>query len=202
MLAKKMAADPAQSKILEKITSQTFRASEIVNSLLSFSRTADRELREIDLNETIKTTLALVEPQMRAAHVRVVTEFDPAAAAIRGNASKLQQVFLNLFLNARDAMREGGRLTVRTSLAEAPNGEPLARVEVSDNGPGIDPDHLGRIFDPFFTTKGPKQGTGLGLAVTYGIVQEHLGNITVESSPGRGATFHVDLPVARKPIHA
>lgn len=202
MLAKKAAADPAQSKILEKITSQTFRASEIVNSLLSFSRTADRELREIDLNETIETTLALIEPQMRKAHVRVSTEFDPAAAAIRGNAGKLQQVFLNLFLNARDAMREGGRLTVRTSLLDAPNGEPMARVEVSDNGPGIDPDHLGRIFDPFFTTKGPRQGTGLGLAVTYGIVQEHLGNITVESSPGRGATFHVDLPVVRKPIHA
>jgi len=202
MLAKQVADDPRRSKILDKITTQTFRASEIVNSLLNFSRTATRELTPVDLRKTITDTLSFVEPQLR--EVRVVTEvqFDPEAGHVLGNTSKLQQVFLNLFLNARDAMAGGGKLTVRTCVVEHPEGEVAAEIVVSDTGAGIDPEHLKRIFDPFFTTKGPKQGTGLGLAVTYGIIQEHSGKITVESQPGQGASFHVELPLVRKPIHA
>jgi signal transduction histidine kinase len=202
MLAKQVADDPRRSKILDKITTQTFRASEIVNSLLNFSRTATRELAPVDLRKTITDTLSIVEPQMR--EVRVVTEvkFDPEASLVLGNTSKLQQVFLNLFLNARDAMAGGGKLTVQTRVVEHPEGEAAAEIVVSDTGAGIDPEHLKRIFDPFFTTKGPKHGTGLGLAVTYGIIQEHSGKITVESKPGQGASFHVELPLVRKPIHA
>jgi signal transduction histidine kinase len=99
-------------------------------------------------------------------------------------------------------MAGGGKLTVRTRLVEPAGGEAAAEIVVSDTGAGIDPEHLKRIFDPFFTTKGPKQGTGLGLAVTYGIIQEHSGKITVESKPGEGASFRVELPLVRKPIHA
>ncbi len=202
MLAKKVATDPGQTKILQKITSQTFRASEIVNSLLTFSRTSTREFAPLDLNRTLQETLSLIEPQLRHAQIEIETEYQPEAAAVVGNSGKLQQVFLNLLLNARDAMPHGGRLTLRTRLAEAENGETLARVIVSDTGTGIRPDDLKHIFDPFFTTKGPGRGNGLGLAVSYGIVQEHSGNISVDSAAGEGTTFRVDLPLSGKPIHA
>jgi two-component system, NtrC family, sensor kinase len=202
MLAKQLQSDPGQSKILQKITSQTFRASEIINSLLSFSRTSSREFERIDLNQTLRDTVTLLEPQLRTAGVEVETGLDPEAAPVWGNAGKLQQVFLNLVLNARDAMPQGGRLTVRTAVGEAEDGEPLAQVEVSDTGSGIAPEHLKRIYDPFFTTKGPKHGTGLGLAVSYGIIQEHSGTMNVQSELGRGTTFRIDLPLSRKPLHA
>ena len=122
---------------------------------------------------------------------------DEALPAIQGNAGKLQQVFLNLFLNARDAMDRGGVLRVKTS---ASNGSAL--VDVADNGRGIPPDALTRIYDPFFTTKAARKGTGLGLSVTYGIVREHGGTIEVESLPGAGTCFHLDFPVVRKAVTA
>jgi two-component system NtrC family sensor kinase len=105
---------------------------------------------------------------------------------VHGNAGKLQQVFLNLFLNARDAMDGGGVLSVRTWAEESG-----ARVDVSDTGHGISPEHIQRIYDPFFTTKGSRKGTGLGLAVTYGIIQEHKGSIEVSSRQG-GTRFHLE----------
>jgi hypothetical protein len=202
MLAKQVQADPGQAKLLQKITSQTFRASEIINSLLNFSRTSSRDFEKIDLNQTLRDTVALLGPQLRKSGIQVHTDLDREAAPVWGNSGKLQQVFLNLLLNARDAMPEGGRLTVRTSAGEGEDGEGLARVFVQDTGNGIAPENLKRIYDPFFTTKGPKSGTGLGLAVSYGIVQEHSGTITVESEVGRGTTFRIDLPLSRKPLHA
>jgi signal transduction histidine kinase len=199
MLARQVSGEPGQAKILDKITSQTFRASEIVNSLLSFSRTSPRRLERVELTKAIRDTLDLVEPQLRHAKIEVEAEFDPAAARVTGNAGKLQQVFLNLFLNARDAMPEGGRLRVRTQVS--PDG-PAARVTVSDSGVGMSAEQTRQVFDPFFTTKGPQRGTGLGLAVCYGIIQEHSGTITVESSPGEGSSFHIEIPLERKPVHA
>jgi signal transduction histidine kinase len=108
---------------------------------------------------------------------------------VRGNSGKLQQVFLNLFINARDAMPGGGSLTIRTW---AENG--FAHVEIADTGQGIAPEHLARIYDPFFTTKAPKKGTGLGLSITYGIVQEHNGIIEVDSTLGHGTRFRLEFP--------
>jgi signal transduction histidine kinase len=113
---------------------------------------------------------------------------------VRGNAGKLQQVLLNLFLNARDAMPEGGTLTVR-SWGEAG----FVHVEVADTGQGIAPENLSRIYDPFFTTKGVKRGTGLGLSITYGIVQEHNGIIEVESKIGAGTRFRLEFPGTATP---
>lgn len=103
---------------------------------------------------------------------------------------------MNLILNARDAMPRGGELTLAT---ESENSTVL--VEVTDNGVGIPTDHLNKIFDPFFTTKGTSRGTGLGLAVTYGIIREHSGKIDVESTAGKGTTFRLEIPAARKPVH-
>jgi signal transduction histidine kinase len=197
LLAKQISEDPQKSKLLEKIAKQTFRASEIVNSLLSFSRTSPTEFVEVDVSKVIQETLSLVEHQLEKSGVVVMLDAETALPPIKGNSGKLQQVFLNLFLNARDAMDAGGTLTVH---AWSEGG--FARIDVVDNGQGIAPEHLERIYDPFFTTKGARKGTGLGLAVTYGIVREHGGSIEVESRLGAGSRFRVELPLARKPVHA
>jgi len=192
MLAKQVADDTQKSVILDKIAKQTFRASEIVNSLLNFSRTSSTSFGEVKLNRVIQETLSLLEHQLQKTGIQVHTDFDPELGPIHGNAGKLQQVFLNLILNARDAMRTGGALEVRTWQEGS-----RARVEVADSGTGIAPEHLHRVYDPFFTTKPARQGTGLGLAVTYGIIQEHGGSIEVANRPGGGAQFRIELPLAK-----
>lgn len=197
MLAKQISGDEQKSKLLDKIAKQTFRASEIVNSLLNFSRTSTTAYVEVDLNRVIQDTLGLIGHQLDKSAIEVKLDLSEALLAVKGNSGKLQQVFLNLFLNARDAMESGGRLAVSTWSEDG-----FARVEVADSGPGISPEHLGRIYDPFFTTKAARKGTGLGLAVTYGIVREHGGNIKVDSRLGAGSRFQVELPLARKPVHA
>jgi two-component system NtrC family sensor kinase len=200
MLSKQLQGDPQKSGLLEKITRQTFRASEIVNNLLNFSRTSGSEIGDVDVNKVIADTLALLEHQFKVAKVEVQNTPEPKLPAIQGNSGRLQQVFLNLFLNAKDAMPGGGTLRVSTL-----NGESVS-VCVSDTGSGIAPENIQRIYDPFFTTKtapreGQPRGTGLGLSVTYGIIQEHAGKIRVESRPGAGTTFTLDFPLIRKAIH-
>lgn len=203
MLAKRVGDDPAQAKALDKITQQTFRASEIVNSLLNFSRTASNEFALIDLNETIQETISLVEPQMRKARVEVVPRLNGDLPRIRGVAGRLQQVCLNLLLNARDAMPDGGRLEIVTELeSNGPGGEEQVRVEIHDSGVGMSREQLSRIFDPFFTTKGPKKGTGLGLSISYGIIEEHSGRLSANSTPGKGTTFVIELPAVGRAVHA
>ena len=113
-----------------------------------------------------------------------------------GNAGKLQQVFLNLILNSKDAMPDGGTLRIRTDTSEA-----KLQVWIEDTGIGINEADIKKIYDPFFTTKEIGKGTGLGLSVTYGIVQEHGGDISVESRPGHGTSFRLELPLARKPAN-
>jgi two-component system NtrC family sensor kinase len=200
MLAKQLQGDPQKSGLLEKITRQTFRASEIVNNLLNFSRTSGTEFADVDINKVITDTQALLEHQFKTAKIQVRSELTAGISAIQGNPGRLQQVFLNLFLNAKDAMPGGGTLNVATT-----NGD-MVSVRVSDTGSGIAPDHIQRIYDPFFTTKtapkeGQNRGTGLGLSVTYGIIQEHAGKIRVESATGSGTTFALDFPLSRKAVH-
>jgi two-component system, NtrC family, sensor kinase len=189
MLAKQVSGDDQKSKLLEKIAKQTFRASEIVNSLLNFSRTSPTDFIELDLNRVIRETAGLVEHQFKTAGVQTELNLADDVLPARANSGKLQQVFLNLFINARDAMPGGGTLTVR-SWSEGG----FAHIEIADTGQGISPDHLARIYDPFFTTKGAKKGTGLGLSITYGIVQEHKGTIEVDSSPETGTCFRLEFP--------
>jgi two-component system NtrC family sensor kinase len=196
MLARQMSGDDPKAAMLEKIARQTFRASEIVNSLLNFSRTSTTDFEDVDLNRVVRETASLIEPQLSKAGVKLELECEEPLPPMRGNAGKLQQVFLNLFLNARDAMEGGGTLSVKTWTE---NG--VARVSVSDTGQGIPPELVPRIYDPFFTTKPARKGTGLGLAVTYGIVKEHGGSIEVESRPGAGTCFRLEFPLTRKPVH-
>jgi len=196
MLAKQISGDDQKSRLLDKIAKQTFRASEIVNSLLNFSRTSPTTFDEVDVNRTVQESLVLIEHQMEKAGVKVQLDLEETPP-IKGNSGKLQQVFLNLFLNARDAMASGGTLTVRSRC----QGDTVG-IDVIDTGHGIVAENLSRIFDPFFTTKSAKKGTGLGLSVTYGIVREHGGMIEVDSQPGGGARFHLEFPLARKSVHA
>jgi PAS domain S-box-containing protein len=194
MLAKQVSDDEQKSRMLDKIARQTFRASEIVNSLLNFSRTSSAEFTEVRINAVIQETLSLLSHQMKKAGVEVVTRLDSQLDSVRGNSGKLQQVFLNLFLNARDAMEPRGVLEVVTM--NSANG---AVVEVIDTGHGIAPEHLSRIYDPFFTTKSAKKGTGLGLSVTYGILQEHGAVIEANPNEGPGTCFRLEFPSFRKP---
>jgi len=196
MLRKQISPEDSGHKLLEKITKQTFRASEIVNSLLSFSRTNATEFFDVAIHQIISDTLSLLEHQLRTAGIRV--DYEPPAdnPVMLGNPGKLQQVFLNLFLNAKDAMADGGELRIRAVTV-------ISKLEiiVSDTGTGISRDNVKKIYDPFFTTKIAGKGTGLGLSVSYGIVKEHSGTISVESQLGSGTSFKLEFPLVRKAVN-
>ena len=177
-----------QRKLLEKIHAQTLRASGIVNNLLNFSRTAGTDFGEVSLNQILDDTIQLLEHQLRHSNIEIVRHYEEGLPASIGNASRLQQVFMNLIINARDAMPSGGRLDVGTYSQDG-----AINVELTDEGIGIAPENITRIYDPFFTTKDIGKGTGLGLAVSYGIIQEHGGRIFVTSKPGDGTTFRIKL---------
>jgi hypothetical protein len=189
MLLKEMPETDHRKPILEKIEKQTFRAAEIVNGLLNFARMNGSEYHDIDVNKLIGESMSLLEHQMRQSRIKLSLDLDPSIPAIYGNWGKLQQVFINLFLNARDAMPSGGELRVFSSMNDS-----MVIIDIEDTGVGISGDDIKRIYDPFFTTKKTGRGTGLGLAVTYGIVQEHGGRIFVDSVPGKGAHFKLKLP--------
>jgi two-component system NtrC family sensor kinase len=192
MLLEEMAADDPRRAILEKIESQSRRASSIANSLLNFARPERSTFEELSVNDTVLEVVRLFEPQIRGRGIRVETSLAESLPAVHGHKGKLQQVLLNLLLNARDAVEEGGKVVVSTSLRGG-----AVSVEVLDDGVGIAEEDLPRIFDPFFTTKGSGKGTGLGLSISYGIVREHDGEMSVESSPGEWTRFRVELPAVR-----
>lgn len=186
--------DPKHA-LLQKMQRQTDRASNIVGNLLNFSRAGNAaDFNEFDINKLLNDTLQLLEPQLRKSNIEIIKDYTDDPSMICGNGGKLQQVFTNLILNARDAMFGGGTITLSTAVLN--DGD--VTVEVADNGEGIPKENLGKVFDPFFTTKGVGNGTGLGLAVTYGIVQEHGGTIEVQSEEGSGATFRLVFPAASK----
>ncbi|QGY39481.1 two-component sensor histidine kinase [Pseudodesulfovibrio cashew] len=177
-------------ELLTDIINETGRASGVVRNLLDFSREEQRSLSRLDIATVISQTLKLVGNQLALNHVGVEVDIPDGLPAIRGDLHYLQQVFINLFLNADQAMKQGG--TLRISAREDGG---MLRVDVADNGCGMDRETLSRIFDPFFTTKPVGQGTGLGLSIIYGIIKKHGGSIDADSEPGEGATFTVRLPL-------
>ena len=186
--------DPKHA-LLQKMQKQTDRASNIVGNLLNFSRTGNAsDFYEIDINKLLDDTLQLLEPQLRKSNVEIIKSYAPMPPKIHGNGGKLQQVFTNLILNARDAMFGGGTIALKTFV----EFDDEIVIEVSDTGEGISAENINKIFDPFFTTKGVGNGTGLGLAVSYGIVQEHAGSIEAKSENGDGTTFRLVFPAAQK----
>ncbi len=188
-------ADPADPRtpILEKIERQTFRAAKIVNGLLTLSRpgTPGGERAPVDLNAVVNDVYSLLEHQFEAGRIKVRRDLHPDPVVVLAIEHQMQQVFLNLFLNARDAMPKGGWLTVTTKVEHG-----NASAVVADTGSGIPPEQLARIYDPFFTTKAIGRGTGLGLSISYGIIREHDGTIRCDSAVGQGTRFAVTLPLA------
>ena len=189
MLLTQTPSSDVKHSILEKIHRQTIRASDIVNNLLNFSRTGNASFSQLSIAKLLDDTLQLLELQIRNTRIEIVREYSHTLPPVLGQAGKLQQVFLNLILNARDAMPDGGTLRISASVHE----DSLV-VDFADTGEGIPSEYIAKIYDPFFTTKEVGRGTGLGLAVSYGIIQEHSGRIFVESEPGHGTCFRVKLP--------
>jgi PAS domain S-box-containing protein len=180
--------------LLQKVRRQTERAADIVSNLLNFSRTGNvTQFTEVDVNRVLDDTLQLLEPQLRRSQIEIKRVYGQDLPHVFGNAGQLQQVFTNLILNARDAILDSGRILISTTQSDDVDN---LLIEITDTGIGIAPENVAKIYDPFFTTKGVGSGTGLGLAVSYGIVQEHSGHISVESTPGRGTTFRLKLPIA------
>ena len=197
MLLEDLPPGDPRKEILEKIEVQSRRATNIANSLLNLARPQESSFETLSLNETIGEVLRLFEPQTRGGAIRMEKSLAPDLPPVRGHKGKLQQVLLNLLLNARDAVGKEGRITLVTRHQEG-----HAVFEVTDDGAGIATEDLPRIFDPFFTTKGRGKGTGLGLSISYAIVREHEGEIQVDSVPGELTRFRVLLPAAHSAVAA
>ena len=178
---------------VEKIIREATRCKEIIKGLLDFSRQHPSRLKPIDINALVTELLGLVENHLNFQNVSLQKNLAADLPSVQGDKSKLEQVFLNLFMNAGEAMAGHGTLSVTTSQ----NAQGAVEIRISDNGPGIHPDHLPRLFDPFFTTKEVGRGIGLGLSVSYGIIQQHRGRIYVDATSVIGTTFVIELPAAR-----
>ena len=183
--------DDPRHENMTRIVTQAARARDIVRGLLDFARESPAEIAALELNQLVRDTLKLLEKQMQAVQVR--TELSTVELWVRGDPGRLQQVLVNIIVNALDAMRDGGSLTLRTGYSEKPG---YCRVAISDSGCGIRDEQMTHIFEPFYTTKEVGRGVGLGLAISYGIVRQHGGEIEVQSRVGAGTTFRVMLPAA------
>ena len=177
---------------LARIVQEASRCKEIVKSLLEFARQTEPKMEPTDINRAITEGLFFLENQALFHNIRIVKKLDPSLPDAIGNAGQLKQVFINIIVNAAEAMHGNGVLTITTS--PSPDRKSLF-IEFADTGEGIPEENLSRIFDPFFTTKDVGKGTGLGLATSYGIIEDHGGKINVASKVGEGATFIIELPV-------
>jgi two-component system NtrC family sensor kinase len=181
--------EPQDQQDLDVVIRETTRVSEIVRGLLDFARERPSIKGRLDMNDVIQRTTRLIRSQKRMERISIREELDQNLPEITGDQNQLQQVLLNLSLNACEAMPGGGTLTISTS---AENDKVFVRL--ADTGCGISEEHLDDIFEPFFTTKPVGKGTGLGLSVSYGIVQQHGGTLEVESQEGKGTTLTIVLP--------
>ncbi|UCC48791.1 MAG: HAMP domain-containing protein, partial [Gemmatimonadota bacterium] len=181
--------DPSRAN-LEEVVAQCERCREIVKGLLEFSRQSETGAEQVDVSATVEETLRLLQKQAFFFNVKLVKDFAPGLPAVVGDKSQLEQVFMNIIVNAVQAMEEKGTLTVVTRFTE----DEFVEVSISDTGCGIPADRVDHIFDPFYSTKMGGEGTGLGLSIAYGIVTRHQGSISVESEVGKGSTFIIRLP--------
>jgi signal transduction histidine kinase len=193
---RKIPHDHPLGEYFKTIEKETDRSLEILKNLLKFARQETAEMTVIDLNTVVADTVKLVSHQLMMKEVHLETRLCEQSLRVSGNANQIEQVLLNLFINAGDAMegKGGGTITVTTDLRDGRH----ARIRVADTGSGIPPEVVGKIFDPFFTTKPVGKGTGLGLSVSYGIVKEHRGEIAVESRVGEGTTFTIQIPIVKQ----
>ena len=189
---------PAKAKQdLNRVLSDAQRCHNIVKELLEFARPASQEKAPHDLNQALSRTLFLLENQPLFQNVKVNKVLSPSLPMVPGIRQQLNHLFMNLLINAVDAMEGSGELTIKTTFVKERD---VVRIEISDTGPGIPPDVIPHIFEPFFTTKAEGKGTGLGLSLVFNIVRDHSGKICVESSPGKGARFILEFPVEREDV--
>jgi C4-dicarboxylate-specific signal transduction histidine kinase len=178
---------------LEKAMDQVRKATEIISHLRTFGRAAPVTVERVDVDEVIERALSLMHEQLRLRAIEVELDLCPDELVVLGNPIQLEQIFINLITNARDALEDAPERKIR--IASSRDGDTI-RIVLADSGPGISPEIAQRIFDPFFTTKEVGAGTGLGLSITYSIVKEHGGEISLLERPSGGAAFEVELPVA------
>lgn len=213
LLMEKMSPDDPNLKNVQKIETAAQRCRKIVRGLLDFSRPTSYAFQSVHVDDIIQSVLALCDTEMNALGVRLIWNQNQSLPKILASVSHLQQVFLNIITNAIHAMPKGGTLMIETRTHQAENGnhsekrssknnqknprKEFVEVTISDTGIGIHPDHLPHVFEPFFTTKEPGKGTGLGLSITYGIIQQHQGQIEVKSEGlGKGSTFVIRFPIS------
>ncbi len=179
---------------LKTIYDETYRCKAIISKLLDFSRRQVPVFGEVDMNALMENVVKLIGRQKEMKKLRLELNYSPEHVIIHGDVNQLQQVFLNMILNAIDATADGGKIKIATIKVDD-----YAQIILEDTGGGIDPEKLDKIFEPFFTTKSPGKGTGLGLSICYGIIEEHKGKISVSSNGmGKGAVFTISLPVYEK----
>lgn len=192
LLLEQREGENSSNEYLKKIVNQANRCTEIIRGLLDFSRQRKPQKKLSDVNHILQECTSLVENQAIYHNIQIVEDFKQKIPSVVIDPSQIQQVFVNMIINAAEAMDGGGKLTLRTNYDPT---EKYIEIEFTDTGHGISEENLERIFDPFFTTKEMGHGTGLGLAISYGIIKEHQGTISVQSEVGKGTTFIVRLPI-------
>jgi two-component system NtrC family sensor kinase len=194
LLIRKITADDVNKDIalnyLSKIERETTRSSKLIRNLLDFARQSPLTLSKVDINEIVNQAFDLVAHSAESHNIKVIKKLGPSLPKLMADFDKLQQVFINIILNAIQAMPKGGNLTIQTS-----SGDGQVNIEVKDTGYGISPENIGKLFTPFYTTKEEVKGVGLGLAVAYGIIKRHHGTIEVQSEEGKGTIFTIKLPL-------
>jgi two-component system NtrC family sensor kinase len=201
VLAKRMPEGSEEQQRLQMIAKQAERCATIIRQLLDLARERRPEKKLHDLPGLLDQSIALFEHQPRFAAIKIHRDDDPAVQQVLVDAGQMQQVFVNLLVNAGEAMPDGGQLVIRTrklagnTTSGTSVGGDAVQILFCDTGVGIPPENIRRIFDPFFTSKAVGQGTGLGLAVTHGIIEAHGGSIAVDSTPGEGTTFTITIPL-------
>ena len=181
-------------KDLQRVLRDVKRCRDIVKELLEFARQTRQEIRPIDINRSVSRTLFLLENQALFQNIKIKTNLDASLPPVPGDSQQLNHAFMNIILNAAEAMEGKGTLVIKSYKNSL--GDHVC-IEIFDTGPGIPDDVLPHIFEPFFTTKEQGKGTGLGLSLVYGILQDHQGSIKIRSTPGNGATFIIELPLRR-----
>jgi signal transduction histidine kinase len=195
LLQQNTSLSPEAKSDVEAIYKEGKRAADVIRNFLLFARGQKLEKQSVYINDIIEGVLKLRHSQMLKENIAVTLNLSDDLPAVQGDVSQLQQLFLNIILNAEYFMyrtNKRGNLIIQTTQADN-----IIRTTITDDGPGIPKDKLGRVFDPFFTTKDVGEGTGLGLSICHGIAREHGGSVYVESEEGRGATFVVELPVSK-----
>jgi two-component system NtrC family sensor kinase len=192
VLSRDKKLDSETEKGLKNIYDAALRSQKIIKNMLEFARTNSADIRDIDLNNVIDSTLLIIEKDFAKSGIEIIKDLIKFSIFIKSNAMQMQQVILNILLNAKDAMPNGGKITIKS---EEEDGNYV--LSVSDTGSGIAPEILSKIFDPFFTTKETGKGTGFGLSICYGIVKNLKGEISVKSVIEKGTTFYIKFPILK-----